>query len=60
MPKSADIVLKKCLGLKNNEKLLIVTDSELYDIAKMFFDGAKQITNATGATQMKMQLVLSE
>ena len=45
MPKSADIVLKKCLGLKNNEKLLIVTDSELYDIAKMFFDGAKQITN---------------
>ena len=45
MPKSAEIVLKKCLGLKNNEKLLIVTDSELYDIAKMFFDGAKQITN---------------
>ena len=45
MPKSAEIVLKKCLGLKNNEKLLIVTDSKLYDIAKMFFDGAKKITN---------------
>ena len=45
MSKYAEIVLNKCLGLKNNEKLLIVTDSKLYDIAKMFFDEAKKITN---------------
>ena len=45
MSKSAEIVLKKCLGLKNNEKLLIVTDSKLFSIAKMFFDEAKKITD---------------
>lgn len=44
MPKSVEIVLKKCLGLKKNEKLLVVTDSKLYGIGKMFFDGAKKIT----------------
>jgi len=44
MPKSAEIVLKKCLGLKRNEKLLIVTDSKLYSIARMFFNEAKKIT----------------
>ena len=46
MSKSANIVLKKCLGLKKNEKVLIVTDSKLYDIAKMFFDAANKITNS--------------
>jgi len=45
MYNSAEIVLKKCLGLKRNEKLLIITDSKLYSIAKMFFDDAKKITN---------------
>ena len=45
MSNSAEIVLKKCLGLKRNEKLLIITDSKLYSIAKMFFDDAKKITN---------------
>ena len=41
MLKSTKIVLKKCLDLKKNEKLLIVTDSKLYDIAKLFFDEGK-------------------
>ncbi len=45
MPKPAEIVLKKCLDLKKNEKLLIVTDSKLYNIAKLFFNEAKKITN---------------
>lgn len=45
MQKSAGIVLKNCLCLKKNEKLLIVTDSKLYNIAKIFFDVAKKITN---------------
>lgn len=44
MPKYAEIVLKKCLGLKNNENLLIVTDSGLNGIAKIFLDEAKKIT----------------
>jgi len=45
MSESAEIVLKKCLNLKKNEKLLVVTDSKLYSIAKMFFDEAKNITD---------------
>lgn len=45
MQKSVNIVLKKCLSLKKNESLLIVTDSKLYSIAKMFLKGAKKITN---------------
>ena len=45
MPKPAEIVLRKCLGLKKDEKLLIVTDSKLCSIAKMFFEQAKKITN---------------
>ena len=45
MPKYAEIVLNKCLGLKNNEKFLIVTDSELNHIAKIFYERAKRITN---------------
>ena len=44
MPKSSGIVLKKCLGLKKDEKLLVVTDSKLYSIGKMFFEDAKKIT----------------
>ena len=43
MSKSAEIVLKKCLGLKKNEKVLIITDSKLYEIAKVFFKEAKKM-----------------
>lgn len=45
MSKTAEIVLRKCLGLKKKEKLLVVTDSKLYSIAKMFFNDAKKITD---------------
>jgi len=45
MPKYAEIVLNKCLGLKDNEKFLIVTDSKLNDIAKIFHEQAKKMTN---------------
>ena len=44
MPKPAEIVLKKCLGLKKNEKVLIVTDSRLYGLSKQFFTEAEKIT----------------
>ncbi len=45
MPKYAEIVLKKCLGLKKNERVLIVTDSKLYGVAKMFLDESKKIAS---------------
>ena len=44
MIKSINVVLKKCLGLKRNESIFIVTDSELYDLAKEFFFQAAKIT----------------
>jgi|SRR3989338_4307518 len=45
MPKYGEIVLNKCIGLKNNENLLIVTDSGLKNIAEIFLKEAKKITN---------------
>ena len=45
MPKPAEIVLKKCLGLKKNEKVLIITDSKLYGLSKQFFTEAEKITD---------------
>ena len=45
MSKAAEITLKKCLGLKKNENFLVITDSKLYNLAKMFFDDAKKITD---------------
>src|SRR3989344_5003304 len=44
MIKSINVVLKKCLDLKRNESIFIVTDSELYDLAKEFFFQAAKIT----------------
>ncbi len=46
MSKAAEIVLKKCLGLKKNEKFLVITDSKLYNLGNMFFREAKKITNS--------------
>jgi len=45
MYRYVEIILKKCLGLKGDEKFLIVTDSKLQDIAKLFFKESKKITN---------------
>tara|TARA_Y100000310_G_C20702833_1_gene831565 strand:- start:6874 stop:7872 length:999 start_codon:yes stop_codon:yes gene_type:complete len=45
MSNYAEIVLNKCLGLKENERFLIVTDSGLKDIAKIFYEEAKKITS---------------
>ena len=44
MSNNAEIVLNKCLGLQEEENLLIVTDSEIYNIAKIFFSEARKIT----------------
>ena len=47
MPKYTEIVLKKCLGLRFGEKFLVVTDSKLYNTAKLFYNDAKKITKNT-------------
>ncbi|MBI2135017.1 aminopeptidase [Candidatus Woesearchaeota archaeon] len=44
MIKSVNIVLKKCLNLKRNESMLIITDSKLYPLAREFFFQAAKIT----------------
>lgn len=45
MPEYVNIVFKKCLDLKKNEKFLIVTDSKLYSLCLPFLNGAKKITD---------------
>jgi leucyl aminopeptidase (aminopeptidase T) len=42
---SANIVLKKCMGLRDNETILIVTDSKLRKIADAFLQSALLITS---------------
>ena len=44
MIEAVNIVLKKCLGIKENEKVLIITDSKLLSIARFFYQQAKKIT----------------
>lgn len=57
MPKYAEIVLNKCLGLKNNESLLIVTDSKLEDIAEIFLNESQKITNKAKLIKVPIQRV---
>lgn len=45
MKKSINIILNKCLAIREHESVLIITDSKLYIIAKLFFNQAKKITN---------------
>ncbi len=45
--KAADIVLKKCMGLKDDESILIVTDSKLRKIGDAFLESALKITGRT-------------
>src|SRR3989338_6804276 len=45
LSKAADIILKKCIGLKNNESILIVTDSRLRKIGDVILEGSLKITN---------------
>ena len=47
MPKYAEIVLNKCLGLKDKETLLVVTDSKLKDVAEIFYYEAKKVIDNT-------------
>ena len=44
MDKAVSVVLKKCLNLRKNESILIVTDSKLYNLAVEFFYQAAKIT----------------
>ncbi len=43
--KAANKILDECMGLKQNESLLIITDSKLKNIAQVFLEEGKKITN---------------
>lgn len=45
LTKSTEIILKKCMGLKENESVLIVTDSELRKIGDAFLQSSLTITS---------------
>ena len=57
MPNPAEIVLKKCLGLKKGEKVLIVTDSKLYALSKQFFKEAEKITDKVAIVKIPIPKV---
>ena len=44
LDKAAVNILKNCIDVKRDEKVLIVTDSKLAKIGKVFLDNAKEIT----------------
>jgi len=44
--KSAELVLKKCLNVKKNEKVLVIADLKSWQIAKEFYRSAKNIAEA--------------
>ncbi len=43
--KAAEIVLRKCMGLKDDESLIIITDSKLRKIGDVFLESALTITS---------------
>lgn len=47
LSEATKIVLKKCMGLKDNESILIVTDSKLRKIGDAFLESALTITSRT-------------
>jgi len=46
LEKAAVNVLKNCMNVKKNEKVLIITDSKLIKIGKVFLNKAKKITKS--------------
>lgn len=57
MPKYTDITLKKCLGLRNNESFLVVTDEKLLSLGREFTEAANKITNKTKLIKIPMPKV---
>ncbi|MAE42697.1 leucyl aminopeptidase [Candidatus Woesearchaeota archaeon] len=57
MIKSINIILKKCLAINEHESVLIITDSKLYSIAKLFFNQAKKITNNVKLVKIRIPKV---
>jgi len=52
MSKAVNVVLKKCLNLKKDERILIVTDSKLYNLAMEFFWHAAKISKTVKLVTM--------
>lgn len=47
LKETAELILKKCMSLKQEETCLIVTDKNKLNIANSLFDAAKEITSET-------------
>ena len=45
MGKAIKIILEKCLGIRKNESVLIITDKKLESIARKFYRAASKIAN---------------
>lgn len=60
LKKAAYIVLKKCMGLKNNESILVVTDKKRRKLANVFLNGAKKITDKARLIEIKIGKVHGE
>jgi len=53
MIKAADKVVKTCLGIKPNEKILIVTDTKMQKIGKVIYEAAKKISKNSSLIVMQ-------
>ncbi len=52
MKTAAKLVFKKCFGLKEDERVLIVTDENKRNIANTFFHAARETTDNVGLVEM--------
>lgn len=55
--KAAINVLKNCMNVNKNEKVLIVTDSKLIELSKIFFKNSKEITKNTDLVKIPIPKV---
>jgi leucyl aminopeptidase (aminopeptidase T) len=47
---SAEVAVRECLGVKTDERVLVITDTKLFEIGKTLFDVAAEIADATLVT----------
>lgn len=47
LQKGAEVVLKDCMGVKQKEKVLIVTDDEKEEIGRALYEAASKISDNT-------------
>lgn len=53
LKKAAETAVTQCMGIKPNEKVLIVTDKNFRDVGYAIFDASKKVTNDTVLIEIK-------